>query len=635
MCRISSFGFRASVFALAICSLLVSGCRRVEKGSTPVEVMQTPSGVEMVRIPAGWFEMGSTKGMEDERPVHRVWVDSFWMDRYEVVQSQFREFQIPDPSQFKDPNFPVVRANWTDAAIHYCNERSLAEGLEPCYDETTLECNFQANGYRLPTEAEWEYACRAGTSTEYSFGNNAARLGEYAWFVRNSGGTVHPVGLKEPNPWGLFDMHGNVAEWCHDRYGADYYSSMGVPPMNTGKARPEPAEGMPVLREVRNPRGPAAGSERVVRGGGWNSSAESCRSAYRVSDPAIDDTCLANDAVGFRCVRNAPSQAAETEAVAAAKPTPKTRTAFVYDDVYLEHETTPGHPESPQRLVAIVEHLKKSGLYSEVVHLRPVTASRRWIETVHTAEYIDRARRSCAEGRAYLDCLDMPICERSYDVAVMAVGGVLAAVDAVMEGKVTNAFCAVRPPGHHAVSDQALGFCMFNNVAIGTCYVQQKYHLPRVLIVDWDIHHGNGTQAAFYDDPNVLYFSTHQWPFYPGTGSALETGRGAGTDSTMNFPLPRGTGDSEIIKIFEGKLRRAALAFAPDFVFISAGFDAHEGDLLGSMNVTTEGFARLTRIVKEIATQCCQGRLVATLEGGYRLEDLAASVEAHLRVLME
>ncbi|MHC4518875.1 MAG: histone deacetylase family protein, partial [Planctomycetota bacterium] len=214
-------------------------------------------------------------------------------------------------------------------------------------------------------------------------------------------------------------------------------------------------------------------------------------------------------------------------------------------------------------------------------------------------------------------------------------GGVLAAIDAVVQGDVTNAFCAVRPPGHHALEDRAMGFCIFNNVAIGTRYVQQKHDLAKVLIVDWDVHHGNGTQAAFYDDPNVLYFSTHQWPFYPGTGSPLQTGEGAGRDLTINIPLPAGSGDTEYAQAFEEHLRPAALAFRPDFVFISAGFDAQVNDRLGGMKVTPGGFARLTHIVKEIAAKCCRSRLVSVLEGGYGVEALAASAEAHVRALME
>ena len=216
-----------------------------------------------------------------------------------------------------------------------------------------------------------------------------------------------------------------------------------------------------------------------------------------------------------------------------------------------------------------------------------------------------------------------------------AVGGVLAAVDAVMHGEVRNAFCAVRPPGHHAMVDRALGFCIFNNLAIGVRYVQQEYGLSKVLIVDWDVHHGNGTQAAFYEDPNVLYFSVHQYPFYPGTGAESEKGRGKGLEYTINVPLSWGSTDEDYLKVFEQRLRPAALAFAPQFVFISAGFDAHEHDTLGSMRVTTEGFGQLSRVVKQIADTCCQGRLVSVLEGGYGLEGLAASVEAHIRVLMD
>jgi len=216
----------------------------------------------------------------------------------------------------------------------------------------------------------------------------------------------------------------------------------------------------------------------------------------------------------------------------------------------------------------------------------------------------------------------------------MAAGGVLRAVDAIMAGQAANAFCAVRPPGHHALESKAMGFCIFNNVAIGARYVQGKYKLPRVLIVDWDVHHGNGTEAEFYDDPNVLYFSVHQYPFYPGTGAESDRGRGEGLGSTINVPLPAGSGGGVYLEAFEKVLRPAAMEFRPDFVFISAGFDAHRHDLLGGMDLTAEGFAELTEVVMEIAEKCCEGRLVSVLEGGYNIEALAACVEAHIRVLM-
>lgn len=276
----------SSPWLLAVAILLGSSCRKVEDSLSDAEapqVIRTKSGIEMVLIPGGWFEMGSGKGSADESPVHRVWVDSFLMDKYEVTQERYGRFPLPDPSHFKNPRHPTEQMNWTDAAL-YCNERSRAEGLEPCYDEETWECNFEANGYRLPTEAEWEYACRAGTDTEYFFGNEARKLKQYAWFTQNSAKKTHLVGRKKPNPWGLYDMCGNVAEWCNDFYSADYY-----------KRSPQ-----------KNPRGGAKGNERVLRGGAWNSSVNACRSSYRVGDPSINDTCLASDAIGFRCVRNAP-----------------------------------------------------------------------------------------------------------------------------------------------------------------------------------------------------------------------------------------------------------------------------------------------------------------------------------------
>jgi len=310
-------------------------------------------------------------------------------------------------------------------------------------------------------------------------------------------------------------------------------------------------------------------------------------------------------------------------------------TGFVYDDVYLTHLTGAGHPERPERLSAIMDRLKRQGLLSQLSLLRPTPAPLEWIGTVHTQEYIERVRKSCLAGTGFVDTPDSPASTNSYAVALTAVGGVLSAVDAVVAGQVRNAFCAIRPPGHHALKDHAMGFCLFNNVAIAARYAQKKYHLPKVLIVDWDVHHGNGTQAMFYDDPTVFYFSVHQSRFYPGTGDAEERGAGKGLGFTLNAPLPAGSGDAEYLRMFEEKLKPAAASFKPDFVFISAGFDAARDDLLGEMKISPEGYAKLTRIVRDIAERECQGRLVATLEGGYNLESLAASVEAHLRVLME
>ena len=602
----------AGIFCLLLILPISSGCRRSKEAGTVHQVIKTKTGVEMVVIPGGWFEMGNRTGAPDELPAHRVWVGSFWMDRYEVPQEEFRKHQISDPSHFKNPRSPLEQINWTDAAL-YCNERSLAEGLEPCYDEETWRCNFNASGYRLPTEAEWEYACRAGTSTKYSFGNNVRKLRTYAWFVDNSSGRTHPVGRKKPNPWGLYDMYGNVAEWCNDFYSEDYY-----------KQSPE-----------KDPKGPPNGQERVLRGGAWNSSADSCRSAYRASDPSINDTCLASDAIGFRCVKNAPDNKSTKQNMEKQDHTQNTsKTGFLYHDIYLEHKTTEGHPETAQRLVVIVERLKAKGLYSALFQLSPSPVTLEWLTTVHTPKYVERAKRSCEEGARYLDSVDNPISSRSYEVALVAVGGVLSAIDAVMEGKITNAFCAVRPPGHHALKDKAMGFCMFNNVAVGVRYIQEKYGLSKILIVDWDVHHGNGTQAMFYDDPNVLYFGVHQYPFYPGTGSEAEKGSGEGLNYNINVPLPAGSGDAVYLGVFEDKLKPAAYSFSPDFVLISAGFDAHEDDLLGGMKVTEQGFAQMTQIVEDIAQKCCEGRLVSVLEGGYGSEGLAASVEAHIRVLM-
>ncbi len=311
-------------------------------------------------------------------------------------------------------------------------------------------------------------------------------------------------------------------------------------------------------------------------------------------------------------------------------------TGFVFDSIYLEHLTGPRHPEKPDRLTAIVNRLEQVGLLAELVLIEPKkTDVVRWIETVHDAEYVKSVREQCEKGEESLDTGDTSISAESYDAACAAVGGVLAAADAVMNKKVRNAFCAVRPPGHHATSDRGMGFCIFNNVAVAARYLQKQYQLEKILIVDWDVHHGNGTQEIFYPDPTVFYFSTHQDPFYPGTGQKDEKGKDLGYGSTLNVPLPAGTDEETIVQIYEQKFREAVVEFKPDFVLISAGFDAHRDDLLGGLGMSEEGFAQISWIVKAVAERCCEGRIISVLEGGYNLDALARSVEAHIRVLAQ
>jgi formylglycine-generating enzyme required for sulfatase activity len=291
--RISRFGFRL----LLLSCLSALGCQNSRTPGTPPEtpVVTTKSGIEMVFIPAGSFEMGSRQGRDDEKPLHTVSVDSFLMDRHEVTQAEYEKLgklaepPFPNPSHFKGQGLPVEQVTWPQAA-RFCNVRSRIEGLTPCYNEDTAECDFNAGGYRLPTEAEWEYACRAGTNTEYSYGNESRILGDFAWFGDNASRKTHPVAQKRPNPWGLCDMHGNVAEWCQDVFDKTYYQTS-----------PE-----------KSPRGPADGKEYALRGGSWKSPAEALRSSYRLGEtPGFSDACLARDAIGFRCVRKAPSSSNE------------------------------------------------------------------------------------------------------------------------------------------------------------------------------------------------------------------------------------------------------------------------------------------------------------------------------------
>jgi acetoin utilization deacetylase AcuC-like enzyme len=308
-------------------------------------------------------------------------------------------------------------------------------------------------------------------------------------------------------------------------------------------------------------------------------------------------------------------------------------TGLVTDPGFLAHDTGPSHPESPQRLEAITRRLDASDVRDRLVRLPAPLVDRTWLETVHTARHVDRlAEASPEHGRVYLDA-DTPMSPGSYRAALQAVGGTLAAVDAVMEGRVANAFCAIRPPGHHAEPTRAMGFCLFNNVAVAARYIQQRHGLARVLILDWDVHHGNGTQAAFYHDPTVLYVSLHQYPWYPGTGSADERGAGPGEGYTLNVPMAAGRGDEEYLKAFDAQIGPTVRAFAPEFILISAGFDAHRDDPLAMMNVTEAGYRAMTDAVNAWASASAAHRIVSCLEGGYNLTALADSVDTHVRTL--
>lgn len=311
------------------------------------------------------------------------------------------------------------------------------------------------------------------------------------------------------------------------------------------------------------------------------------------------------------------------------------RVGYVSHPAYLLHDMGRSHPESPERLRAIRAQLEGSGTWSRLHHVAPRRAERKWIELVHDSSYVESLeRRSPSSGYASLDP-DTSMCPGTLDAAYLAVGGALAAADAIMQGDIDQAFCAVRPPGHHAEVDRAMGFCFFNTIAIAACYLQQQHGLQKIMIVDWDVHHGNGTQQAFYDDPTVLFFSTHQYPFYPGTGRATETGEGQGKGLTINVPLSGGQGDEEYLEIFQKVLVPAAEKFQPECIMISAGFDAHRDDPLANMALTEQGYADMTNIVSSIAKNFAGGRIVSCLEGGYHLKALAGSVDCHLQVLLD
>jgi acetoin utilization deacetylase AcuC-like enzyme len=301
--------------------------------------------------------------------------------------------------------------------------------------------------------------------------------------------------------------------------------------------------------------------------------------------------------------------------------------------VFLEHRTSPGHPECSERLGVTIQHLKQQSWFDSLTHLAPRTAELDWIESVHSLDYIKRAKATCQSGNDFLDSMDVSICPRSYDIALMATGAVLEIADKVINKEIDNGLALIRPPGHHAEQDQALGFCLFNNVAILAKYLQKQYQLDKILILDWDVHHGNGTQHSFDSDPSVLYISTHQYPFYPGTGAYSETGISNGVGATLNCPMPAGANDNDYELAFKDKILPRIDEFKPEAVIISAGFDAHIDDPLGQVNLSTEFYAWMTERVMEKAEQYSGGRIISVLEGGYNLNMLPRCIEKHLSTL--
>ncbi|HBF44003.1 MAG TPA: histone deacetylase [Desulfobacteraceae bacterium] len=308
------------------------------------------------------------------------------------------------------------------------------------------------------------------------------------------------------------------------------------------------------------------------------------------------------------------------------------KTGVVKDKRYMNHQAGPSHPESPKRLEAIYAMLEERDM-AEIFQKVPVRrAEREELLLIHSPEYVDRV--AATEGRDFTSLdPDTATSSGSYEAALLAAGGLCQAISMVMSGELDNAFALVRPPGHHAERSRAMGFCLFNNVAIGARYAQESYHIKRVLVADWDLHHGNGTQHSFENDPSVLYFSTHQYPYYPGTGAIQDAGGGQGEGFTVNVPLSIGNGDGEYVAIFETILKPIALEYKPELILVSAGFDIYKNDPLGGMGVTPKGFAGLTRSLMDIAKECCGGKLVITLEGGYDLTGLKDSVKKVLNEL--
>jgi acetoin utilization deacetylase AcuC-like enzyme len=305
------------------------------------------------------------------------------------------------------------------------------------------------------------------------------------------------------------------------------------------------------------------------------------------------------------------------------------------DSICRKHDAGPGHPEQPARYDAVLAALKADGLLAKLRQIGPLPVKRDDLLLAHEARYLDLAEREIRAGGDQLSTGDTGVCPESWEAAMAAAGCALGAVESVVKGPDRTAFCLIRPPGHHASAGRGMGFCIVNNAALAARHAQRRHGIGRVAIVDWDVHHGNGTQDIFYADGGVFFFSTHQSPWYPGTGRASETGEGEGKGTTLNCPLPAGSGRAEIFECFEQKLVPALEKFRPELLIISAGFDSRAGDPLGQFRLTDQDFSDLTRLVRGIADKHARGRVVSVLEGGYNLAGLASAASAHVATLIE
>ncbi len=313
------------------------------------------------------------------------------------------------------------------------------------------------------------------------------------------------------------------------------------------------------------------------------------------------------------------------------------RTGFLYDERYLLHRPGAFHPDVPERLEVIYQGIKDAGLLPMLTLIEAVPIDRKWIETVHDKSLIDRFQASCGAGHEIFESPDNQMCEDTFETAMLAAGGVLNATKQVMEGKIDNAFCAVRPPGHHAERSKAMGFCYINNIAVAARYLHIEWKIKRIGIIDIDVHHGNGTQQIFEEDPSVFYYSIHQHPTfaYPGTGREIDAGKGEGVGFTKNSPVLPDQGDNEYVRLVEKDLFPTFQRFKPDVILLSTGFDAHVDDNLADINLSTQWFSWMMREIVGMADRYAQGRLISVLEGGYDLNRLPELSKNHVEILLE